>query len=247
MGYELYYEGRITFDRPVRLDGPDAEEYLCDLAVFFNPLLFERTEGTCTKRYVTGFQVDEENSDWAKSWPWSKDFVAIEDFARHHQITLTAHLRWQGDGCPPDPADDRGHIVFDLHGTHHQVPDSKNDDRAVEAHRQRSCTCYGNAAPHPTPAPSPAAGPGPVHRTVGPLTPMPRYTFSSLPTSLRFSLTAATAEEAQAQAARLEHETHDLASLSKLGVRIEDISFADHSDTEMAEPDEHDSADSSNA
>lgn len=117
---------------------------------------------------------------------------------------------------PPNPADDRGRIVFDVHGTHHQVPDSSNDDRAVEAHRQRSCTCYRDAAPHPAPAPSPepaaGPGPGPGHRTVGPLTPMHRYTFSSLPTSLRFSLTAATAEEAQAQAARLEHETHDLAS-----------------------------------
>ncbi|MET8816657.1 hypothetical protein ABZW47_32270 [Streptomyces sp. NPDC004549] len=239
MGYELYYEGRITFDRPVSLDV--AGEHLCDLTRFFNPLLFERIEGTDTKRYVTGFQVDEENGDWAKSWPWSEDFVAIEDFARDHQVTLTAHLRWQGDGCPSDPADDRGNVVFDLHGTHHQVPDSKNDDRAVEAHRQRSCTCYGNAAPPPA-AP---AGDGPGHRTVGPLTPVYRYTFSSLPTSLRFSLTAATAEEAQAQAARLEDETHDLASLHELGVRIEGVSFGDHSDTEMAEVDEHDSADSS--
>lgn len=247
----MYYEGRITFDRPVSLDA--AGEHLCDLTRFFNPLLFERTEGTDTKRYVTGFQVDEENSDWAKSWPWSMDFVAIEDFARDHQVTLTAHLRWQGDGCPSDPADDRGRIVFDLHGAHHQVPDSKNDDRAVEAHRQRSCTCYGNAAQPPAPAPSPepapaaGPGPGPGHRTGGPLTPMHRYTFSSLPTSLRFSLTAATAEEAQAQAARLEHETHDLASLSRLGVRIEDVSFGDHSDTEMAETDEHGSADSPDA
>ncbi|MFE9250891.1 hypothetical protein [Streptomyces sp. NPDC007088] len=241
MGYEIYYEGRITFDRPVSLDA--AGEHLCNLTRFFNPLLIERTEGTDTKRYVTGFQVDEANSDWAKSWPWAMDFVTIEDFARDHQVTLTAHLRWQGDGCPSDPADDRGHIVFDLYGTHHQVPDSKNDDRAVEAHRQRSCTCYGNAAPPPA-AP---ANDGPGHRTVGPLTPVYRYAFSSLPTSLRFSLTAATAEEAQAQAAWLEHETHDLASLSDLGVRIEDISFGDHSDTEMAETDEHGSADSPDA
>ncbi|MFJ5817302.1 hypothetical protein ACIQGT_25910 [Streptomyces sp. NPDC093108] len=247
MGYEMYYEGRITFDRPVSLDA--AGEHLCDLTRFFNPLMFDRTEGTDPQRYVTGFQVDEATAEGARSWLWQEDLVAIEDFAQRHQVTLTAHLRWQGDGCPPNPADDRGRIVFDVHGTHHQVPDSSNDDRAVEAHRQRSCTCYRDAAPHPAPAPSPepAAGPGPGHRTVGPLTPMHRYTFSSLPTSLRFSLTAATAEEAQAQAARLEHETHDLASLSELGVRIEDISFGDHSDTERAETDEHGSADSPDA
>lgn len=39
---------------------------------------------------------------------------------------------------------------------------------------------------------------------------MPRYTFSSLPTSARFSLTAATAKEATARAAQLEDEVHDL-------------------------------------
>ncbi|MFJ4703000.1 hypothetical protein ACIP5N_33100 [Streptomyces sp. NPDC088768] len=64
---------------------------------------------------------------------------------------------------------------------------------------------------------------------------MPRYTFSSLPTSLRFSLIAATAQEAEARAAQLEDETHDLVSLHKLGVRVEDLSFGDHSDTELAE------------
>ncbi|KFG71364.1 hypothetical protein [Streptomyces mutabilis] len=64
---------------------------------------------------------------------------------------------------------------------------------------------------------------------------MPRYTFSSLPRSLRFSVIAATAKEAEARAAQLEDETHDLASLDKLGVRIEDLSFGDHSDTELAE------------
>jgi len=69
-----------------------------------------------------------------------------------------------------------------------------------------------------------------------------RYTFSSLPTSLRFSLTAATVEEAQARAARLEDETHHLSSLGQLGVRIEEISFGDHSDTELAERDEDGSA-----
>lgn len=64
---------------------------------------------------------------------------------------------------------------------------------------------------------------------------MPRYTFSSLPTSLRFSLIAATAEDAEARAAQLEDETHDLASLDRFGVRIENLSFGDHSDTELAD------------
>lgn len=164
MGYELYYEGRITFDRPVSLARPDEEAGLPDLA-FFNPLLFERAEGTSTSRYVTGFQVDEETGDSAKSWNWHEDFAAIEEFARCHQVTLTAQLRWQGDGCPANPADDRGHVVFDLHGQHHQVPDSSND-QAVEAHRRRSCTCYHD------PAPPPAPEPAPEHPTVGPLTPI---------------------------------------------------------------------------
>ncbi|WP_331732976.1 DUF6221 family protein (plasmid) [Streptomyces sp. NBC_00015] len=158
MGYELYYEGRITFDRPVRLARPDEEDCLSGLARFFTPV-FEQAEGTSTGRYVTGFQVEEEPADWAKSWPWHEDFVAIEEFARCHQVTLTAQLRWQGDGCPSNPADDRGHVVFDVHGEHHQVPDSSNNDQAVEAHRRRSCTCYGDPAPHPTPAPSPAPVP----------------------------------------------------------------------------------------
>ncbi|MEO3976962.1 hypothetical protein [Streptomyces sp. CAU 1734] len=64
---------------------------------------------------------------------------------------------------------------------------------------------------------------------------MPRYTFSTLPTSLRFSLIAATAQEAEARVARLEDETHNVTSLGTLGVRIEDLSFGDHSDTELAE------------
>jgi hypothetical protein len=164
VGYELYYKGRITFDRSVSLARPD-EEDLFDLT-FFSPL-FQRAEGTSTSRYITGFQVDEEIIA-AKSWPWAMDFAAIEEFARRHQLTLTADLRWQGDGCPLDPADDRGHVVFDLHGEHHQVPDSNNDDQAIEAHRRRSCTCYRD--PHPTPGPSPA----PVHEhpAVGPLTPI---------------------------------------------------------------------------
>ncbi|MFE5219331.1 MULTISPECIES: hypothetical protein [unclassified Streptomyces] len=168
MGYELYYEGRITFDRPVSLARPDEEDRLSDLAPFFIPV-FEQAEGMPTGRSITGFQVDEETADWAKSWPWHKNFAAIEEFARCHQITLTAQLRWQGDGCPSNPADDRGHVVFDLHGDHHQVPDSSND-QAVEAHRRRSCTCYRDPTPHPTPASSPA--PVPEHPTVGPLAPV---------------------------------------------------------------------------
>lgn len=160
MGYELYYEGRITFDRPVSLDRPDAEE-LIHLTRFFTPV-FEQAEGTSTGRSVTGFQVDEETAEGAKSLLWGEGFVAIEEFARSHQVTPTAQLRWQGDGCPADLADGRGHVVFDVHGDHHQVPDSNNNDKAVEAHRQRSCTCYPDPAPHPTPA-------DPV---VGPLTPV---------------------------------------------------------------------------
>ncbi|MER8118957.1 hypothetical protein [Streptomyces sp. NPDC094031] len=64
---------------------------------------------------------------------------------------------------------------------------------------------------------------------------MPRYTFSLLSASLRFSPIAATAQEAEARAAQLEDETHDLASLGKLGVQVEDLSFGDHSDTELVE------------
>ena len=169
MGYELYYEGRITFDRPVRLARPDEESRLSGLARFFTPVI-EQAEGTSTGRRITGFQVDEETGDWAKSWPWNEDFAAIEEFARSHQVTLTAELRWQGDGCPANPADDRGHVVFDLHGEHHQVPDSNNSDQAVEAHRRCSCTCYGDPAPRPAPAPSPT--PVPAHPAVGPLTPI---------------------------------------------------------------------------
>lgn len=173
MGYELYYEGRITFDRPVSLARPDEESRLPDLR-FFNPV-FERAEGTSTSRHVTGFQVDGETGDWAKSWPWQQDFSAIEDYARRHRLTLTAQLRWQGDGCPSNPADDRGHVVFDLSGEHHQVPDSKSNDQTVQAHRSRSCTCYGDPAPHPAPAPSPASSrtttrpTRPPHPTDGPV------------------------------------------------------------------------------
>lgn len=152
MGYELYYEGRISFDRPVRLDRPDEEDRLTTLTRFFTPV-FQQAEGTSTGRNITGFQVDEATADWAKPWLWQADLTAIEAFARSRQATLTAQLRWQGDGCPSNPADDRGHVVFDLHGQHHQVPDS---NRAVEAHRRRSCTCYPAPASHPTPAPSPA-------------------------------------------------------------------------------------------
>ncbi|MEV7157160.1 hypothetical protein AB0N77_21430 [Streptomyces misionensis] len=64
---------------------------------------------------------------------------------------------------------------------------------------------------------------------------MPRYTFSALPTSVRFSLLAAPPEEAEARAARLEDEAHDLTSLDRLGVRIEEVVFGDHSDTELSE------------
>ncbi|MET9779266.1 hypothetical protein ABZ023_34330 [Streptomyces sp. NPDC006367] len=64
---------------------------------------------------------------------------------------------------------------------------------------------------------------------------MPPLHLLVAPTSLRFSLVAATAQEAEARAAQLENETHDLASFDKLGVRIEGLSFGDHSDTELAE------------
>ncbi|MEU5239688.1 hypothetical protein ACH4UR_25495 [Streptomyces lydicus] len=144
------------------LAGPEDEARLPHLARFFSPL-FEQSEGTTTGRQVTGFQVNEEVSDWAKSLPWDKDFAAIEEFAQHHQVTLTAQLRWQGDGEPANPADDRGHVVFDIHGNHHQVADS---DQTAQGHRQRSCTCYRNPAPHPTPEPS-LVPVGAHHPTVG--------------------------------------------------------------------------------
>ncbi|MFJ8027814.1 hypothetical protein [Streptomyces sp. NPDC096311] len=170
MGYELYYKGRITFGRPVSLARPDEEDCLSGLTRFFTPVI-EQAEGTSTGRCITGFQVDEETGDWAKSWSWREDFAAIEEFARCHQVTLSADLRWQGDGCPAHPADDRGHVVFDVHGEHHQVPDSDSDNgQAVEVHRRRSCTCYRDLAPHPAPASSPE--PVPEHPTVGPLTPI---------------------------------------------------------------------------
>jgi hypothetical protein len=164
VGYELYYEGRITFDPPVSLSGPGEEEFLPDLA-FFTPTV-QTAEGTSTGRRVTGFQVNEDTAEGARSWTWHEDLAAIEAFARSHQVTPTAQLRWQGDSCPDDPADDRGHVVFDLYGEHHQVPDSEDNDQAVESHRSRSCTCYRGAAPQSAPAPSPA----PDHPAVGPLT-----------------------------------------------------------------------------
>jgi hypothetical protein len=71
---------------------------------------------------------------------------------------------------------------------------------------------------------------------------MRRYIYSSLPTSVRISVPAASAAEAEALAARLEHETHDLDSLAQLGVQIEEISFGDHSDTELAEEGEYDAS-----
>ncbi|MFD6335780.1 hypothetical protein ACFWGI_40215 [Streptomyces niveus] len=161
MGYELYYEGRIAFDRPVSLDRPDAEEHLCNLTRFFAPV-FEQVEGTSTGRRVTGFEVDEEIAEDAKSLLWEEGLVAIAEFARRHQVTLTPQLRWQGDRV-----EDRGHVVFDVHGDHHQVLDSDNN-KAVEAHRQRSCTCYRDPAPDPMPAPARVA----ADPAVGPPTPV---------------------------------------------------------------------------
>jgi hypothetical protein len=175
VGYELYYEGRVTFDPPVSLSGPGEEDLLPDLTQFFTPV-FEEADGTSTGRHVTGFQVDEKIYNSAKSWPWQQDLAAIEEFARRHRVTLTAQLRWQGDGFPPNPAEDRGHIVFDLYGEHHQIPDSENNDQTVETHRRRSCTCYTDPhpdpAPHPVPVPELAPVSVSVHPVVGPLTPI---------------------------------------------------------------------------
>ncbi|MFD4577425.1 hypothetical protein ACFWNK_34020 [Streptomyces sp. NPDC058417] len=160
MGYELDYQGRITFDRPVRLARPD-EDCLSGLARFFTPV-FERAEGSATGRHVTGFQVDEMTAESNRASIWGEDLAAIQKFARCHQVTLTGQLRWQGDGCTANPADDCGHVVFDLHGEYHLVRDSDND-QAAEAHRRRSCTCYCTPAPNPTPE-QPTVGPPGGHR-----------------------------------------------------------------------------------
>lgn len=66
---------------------------------------------------------------------------------------------------------------------------------------------------------------------------MPLYSFTGLPVYVRFSLTAANSTEAEALAEQLGHETYDLDSLRRLGVSIEEISFGDPSDTELADTD----------
>ncbi|WP_030895450.1 hypothetical protein [Streptomyces sp. NRRL F-5053] len=164
MGYELYYKGRIAFARPVCLSSSD-EDRLPGLTRFFAPM-FEPASDTPTGRHVTGFRVDENRAQCSKTWIWSDDLVDIEEFAQRHHVTLDSQLRWQGDGCPPDPADDRGRVVFDIHGAHHLVPDSETG-QAVEAHHQRCCTCY-DPATHPTLTPSPV----PATVPVGPLIPI---------------------------------------------------------------------------
>lgn len=67
---------------------------------------------------------------------------------------------------------------------------------------------------------------------------MRRTVYSLIPTSVRISVPAPSAEEAEALTARLEDETHDLDSLARLGVRIEEISFGAHSDAELFGQDE---------
>ncbi|MFE1476677.1 hypothetical protein ACFW6N_22850 [Streptomyces cyaneofuscatus] len=76
---------------------------------------------------------------------------------------------------------------------------------------------------------------------------MPRYAFTDLPTSVHFSLIAATSAEAEALAEQLGHEAHDLASLKRLGVRIEEVTFGDPSDIELSESDTDDNPSSDGA
>ncbi|MER5889688.1 hypothetical protein ABT160_38175 [Streptomyces sp. NPDC001941] len=152
MGYELYYEGRVFFDRPLTLEHLQGDDP-ANLSRFFIPLYGQpEPEGTSSGRYLTGFEVDEESCVYARSGPWNDDFEAIEEFALRHNLTLTADLRWQNDSCSPDPDEDRGYVIFDAQGQHHSVSDSSNA-KNVDTHRQRTCTCYEPLtprAPYPT-------------------------------------------------------------------------------------------------
>jgi hypothetical protein len=62
---------------------------------------------------------------------------------------------------------------------------------------------------------------------------MPHFSFTPLPTAVRFSLTATTSAEAWELAIQLSNGTCDLAALGELGVQIEEITFGDHADTEQ--------------
>ncbi|MET9393666.1 hypothetical protein ABZY20_25200 [Streptomyces sp. NPDC006624] len=64
---------------------------------------------------------------------------------------------------------------------------------------------------------------------------MPHFSFTSLPTAVRFRLTATTSAEAWELAMQLSDGTYDLVALHKLGVQIEEVTFGDHADTEQCE------------
>ncbi|MCW8379802.1 hypothetical protein [Streptomyces justiciae] len=64
---------------------------------------------------------------------------------------------------------------------------------------------------------------------------MPDYSFTTLPTAVLFTVAAATSEEAEALAVQLGAETHDLDSLARLDVKIDEITFGDPADLEPAE------------
>lgn len=59
---------------------------------------------------------------------------------------------------------------------------------------------------------------------------MPDYSFTTLPTTVLFTITAATSAEAEALAEQLGDETHGLDSLARLDVTIEEITFGDPAD-----------------
>ncbi|MCZ0997563.1 hypothetical protein O1M63_04495 [Streptomyces mirabilis] len=66
---------------------------------------------------------------------------------------------------------------------------------------------------------------------------MPDYSFTTLPTAVLFTITAATSEEAETLAEQLGAETHGLDSLARLDVKIDEITFGDPADLEPAETD----------
>ncbi|MGC0405277.1 hypothetical protein RKD27_007921 [Streptomyces sp. SAI-126] len=66
---------------------------------------------------------------------------------------------------------------------------------------------------------------------------MPDYSFTTLPTAVLFTITAATSAEAEALAAQLGDETHGLDSLARLDVTIEEITFGDPADPKRADAD----------
>lgn len=62
---------------------------------------------------------------------------------------------------------------------------------------------------------------------------MPHFSFTSLPTAVRFHCVATTSAEARELVMQLSNETYDLATLRELGFQIEELTFGDHADTEQ--------------